>query len=120
MGRAEAAERQIEACDRCLLGDALAPGLGAKAPADFVLASHVGARAVHALDPAEAEDVSGRAILYDPECVPELRLAGAHAFVCRAPLLRQLHAAEMLHHLATVHDLVETDLVHVVPLAQTE
>ena len=73
--RGEAAEGEVEAGDRRFLGDALPPAFRTQPPADLELAGEI-ARAgrIDALEPAEAEDLAGRAVLDDPEGVAELAL----------------------------------------------
>ena len=88
--RFETPEGKVEAGDRRLLGDALAPRFGAQPPADFMQTSQFTRTGrVDALDSAKSEDVPVCAIFDDPECMAVIALEGDDAAVGQAPFFRK-------------------------------
>ncbi len=87
-GACEAVEGEVEAGDRRLLGETLAPICGPQPPADLVTAGEVaGARRIDALEPAEAHDLAAVRVLDDPEGVAVIALEADDASIGSVPFL---------------------------------
>src|SRR5699024_7472084 len=99
----------------------LAPKLGTQPPADLVAAGEIaGTGRVDPLDAAEADDLVAGEVLDDPESMTIIALEAGDPLIGRAPLLRRLNSAEMLHYLGPVHHRVEAGFVLRVPFAKAQ